>query len=103
MSNIKPLGSNMLLKVCNTEVKKDGIIKPNSHNNVARNVCKVIELGQYLDENDSEAILVGDIVAIPIQPKSLVPVSFEGEDYLIINENEVVAILRRGENYVSNK
>jgi chaperonin GroES len=92
--NIKPLADYVVVKAVIDEVTKSGIILPDTVSKerpqqgeiVAAGEGKILENGQ----RSPMSVKVGDKVMFRGYPQE---VKIEGQDYLIIKESDVVAII----------
>ena len=90
---LKPLGNRVLIKMIENEEKtKSGIIL--KENNNSPQYAKVIEIGEGLDEEGKEVkMIVQKRDKIVVNKYSGTEIKFEGEDYIIINQNDILAIV----------
>lgn len=87
---IKPLSDNVIVKIKeNEETTKNGIIL-SSANKEKTQYAKIIEVGLKTKENEIE-IRKGDIVII--DKYSGKEIKYNGEELLIINQKDILAIV----------
>lgn len=88
---VKPLKNHLLVKLVEQEkTTKSGILLAGGSNDET-NVAKVVETAECYDEND-DIFLKGD--EILIDPRSGTKVKIDGEQYLIISQKEILAIVK---------
>lgn len=88
---VKPLKNHLLVKLMEEEkATKSGILLAGGSNKET-NVAKVVETADCYDEND-DIFLKGD--KILIDPRSGTKVKTDGEEYLIISQKEILAIVK---------
>ena len=93
---IKPLHNNVILKpIAEAEVTKSGIVLPNTLDKERPEKGEVFAIGdgKLLDNGQkaSMSVKVGDKVMF--KKYSPDEIKIEGEDYLVISENDIIAII----------
>ena len=87
---IRPLKNNYLVKIVeNEESTKSGIILAGTAREES-NIAKVIETADCFDEGE-DTVLKGD--EIIIYPHAGTKVNLDSEEYLIISQKDVLAVL----------
>jgi len=94
--NIKPLHDNVVIKPITEEnTTKSGIVLPTAVENESPEQGEVIAIGQGRLINDGKrmemTVSIGDIVLF--KKYSPDKIKIEGDDYLIISENDILAII----------
>lgn len=88
---VKPLKNHLLIKIEeNEETTKNGIILVGAAKGDS-NLAKIIETADCFDD-DQDVFLKGDKVLI--NPHSGTKVKMDDDDYLIISQKDVLAILK---------
>ena len=94
--NIKPLHDNVVLKPSqNEEVTKSGIVLPDTVDKERPEKGEVVAIGpgKKLDNGQTQemSVKVGDKVMF--KKYSPDEIKIEGEDYLLISESDVIAVI----------
>jgi len=94
--NIKPLHDNVVLKpVQNEEVTKSGIVLPDTVDKERPEKGEIIAIGpgKKLENGQLQemSVKVGDNVMF--KKYSPDEIKIEGEDYLLINESDIIAVI----------
>lgn len=88
---LKPLGENVVIQVPEAEeVTKGGIVLPSSQQEKQK-FGDVVAVGPEVEENGN--IKVGDSVLF--KPYAGSDVEVDGEEYLIVKEEEILAIIEK--------
>ncbi len=94
---LKPLFNNVILKVASREeVTKSGIVLPDTINKEKPEKAEVIAVGEgkVLDNGEvaKMSVKVGDQVVF--KKYSPDEIKIDGEDYLVLSENDIIAIIQ---------
>lgn len=91
---LKPLGNRVLLKLINNEEKtKSGIILK-GENDDSPQYARVVEIGEGLNEDGKEIkMTVQKRDKVVINKYSGTEIKYDGEDLIIINQNDILAII----------
>jgi chaperonin GroES len=93
--NIKPLSDYVVVKAVTLEVTKSGIVLPDTISKERPEKGEVMAVGEgkLLESGQRQALSVniGDLVMF--KKYSPDEIKVEGEDYLIIKESDIIAII----------
>lgn len=93
---IKPLNSNVVVKpIIESETTKSGILLPGTIDKEKPEQGEVIAVGEgkLLDNGQRAALSVKTGDKVMFKKYSPDEIKVEGQEYLIINENDILAIL----------
>ena len=96
--NIKPLHSNVIVKpITEDEITKSGIVLPDTIDKEKPEKGKVVAVGPgKVLENGQRASISVEVGQIVIFKKySPDEVKVEGQEYLVISESDIIAILEK--------
>lgn len=94
--NLKPLNNNVIVKASNKEeMTKSGIFLPDTMNKEKPEQGEVIAVGPGKIDNNGNKIEMSVKVGQKVVFKKYSPddIKIDNEEYLVINENDILAIL----------
>lgn len=94
--NLKPLNNNVIVKASNKEeMTKSGIVLPDTMNKEKPEQGEVIAVGPGKIDNNGNRIEMSVRVGQKVVFKKYSPddIKIDDEEYLVINENDILAIL----------
>jgi len=94
--NLKPLSNNVIVKASNKEeMTKSGIFLPDTMNKEKPEQGEVIAVGPGKIDNNGNKIEMSVKVGQKVVFKKYSPdnIKINNEEYLVINENDILAIL----------
>jgi len=94
--NLKPLSNNVIIKASNKEeMTKSGIFLPDTMNKEKPEQGEVIAVGPGKIDNNGNKIEMSVKVGQKVVFKKYSPddIKIDNEEYLVINENDILAIL----------
>jgi chaperonin GroES len=94
--NLKPLSNNVIVKASNKEeMTKSGIFLPDTMNKEKPEQGEVIAVGPGKIDNNGNKIEMSVKVGQKVVFKKYSPddIKIDNEEYLVINENDILAIL----------
>lgn len=91
---LQPLEDKVVLKVNKEEVTKGGIILSSNSQNKSQ-VATVIAVGPGKMSNGSREVMeVKEKDIVFIEKNVGVQIEYEGEEYLIVKQNEILAVIK---------
>ena len=91
---LKPLGTRVLIKRIESEEKTKGGIILKDENGESTQYARVVEIGDAIDENGNEIkMLVQNRDKIIVNKFSGTEIKYEGEDYIIIKQEDILAVI----------
>jgi len=94
--NLKPLSNNVIIKASNKEeMTKSGIFLPDTMNKEKPEQGEIIAVGPGKIDNNGNRIEMSVKVGQKVVFKKYSPddIKIDNEEYLVINENDILAIL----------
>jgi len=94
--NLKPLSNNVIVKASNKEeMTKSGIFLPDTMNKEKPEQGEIIAVGPGKTDNNGNRIEMSVKVGQKVVFKKYSPddIKIDNEEYLVINENDILAIL----------
>ncbi|MDD3085161.1 MAG: co-chaperone GroES [Candidatus ainarchaeum sp.] len=94
--NLKPLNNNVIVKASNKEeMTKSGIFLPDTINKEKPEQGEIIAVGPGKTDNNGNRIEMSVKVGQKVVFKKYSPddIKINNEEYLVINENDILAIL----------
>lgn len=94
--NLKPLNNNVIVKASNKEeMTKSGIFLPDTMNKEKPEQGEIIAVGPGKTDNNGNRIEMSVKVGQKVVFKKYSPddIKINNEEYLVINENDILAIL----------
>jgi chaperonin GroES len=94
--NLKPLSNNVIIKASNKEeMTKSGIFLPDTMNKEKPEQGEIIAVGPGKTDNNGNRIEMSVKVGQKVVFKKYSPddIKIDNEEYLVINENDILAIL----------
>jgi len=94
--NLKPLSNNVIVKASNKEeMTKSGIFLPDTMNKEKPEQGEIIAVGPGKTDNNGNKIEMSVKVGQKVVFKKYSPddIKIDNEEYLVINENDILAIL----------
>ena len=94
--NLKPLSNNVIIKASNKEeMTKSGIFLPDTMNKEKTEQGEIIAVGPGKTDNNGNRIEMSVKVGQKVVFKKYSPddIKIDNEEYLVINENDILAIL----------
>ncbi len=94
--NLKPLNNNVIVKASNKEeMTKSGIVLPDNMNKEKPEQGEVIAVGPGKIDNNGNRIEMNVKIGQKVVFKKYSPddIKIDDEEYLVINENDILAIL----------
>jgi len=94
--NLKPLNNNVIVKASNKEeMTKSGIFLPDTINKEKPEQGEIIAVGPGKTDNNGNRIEMSVKVGQKVVFKKYSPddIKIDNEEYLVINENDILAIL----------